>query len=52
MESVNLVDEKRLQGVIRNYSLLQGPSMNFLYYMNEVICNLGQPHKLVVQLFI
>jgi hypothetical protein len=33
MDSVNLLDEKHFQGVIRNYSLPQGPSVNFLYHM-------------------
>jgi hypothetical protein len=31
-ESVNLVNEKRVHGVIRNYSLPQEPFMNFLYH--------------------
>jgi hypothetical protein len=30
--SINLMDGKRVQEVIRNYSLPQGFSMNFLYY--------------------
>jgi hypothetical protein len=32
-ESVNLVDGKYVQGLICNYSLLQGSSMNFLNHM-------------------
>jgi hypothetical protein len=32
MEYVNLVDEKWVQEVIHNYSLPQGPSINFLYH--------------------
>jgi hypothetical protein len=32
MESVNLVDRKRVQGLICNYSLPQGSFMNFLYH--------------------
>jgi hypothetical protein len=33
MESINLVDEKLVQEVIRNYCLSQGPPINFLNHM-------------------
>jgi hypothetical protein len=35
-DSVNLVDEKQIQEVICNYSLSQGPSMNFLYHIDNL----------------
>jgi hypothetical protein len=45
MKSVNLVDGKRFQGVIRNYSLPYEPSMHELFVQHEVICNLGQSQR-------
>jgi len=50
MVSVNFVDEIRLRGMIRNFSLPQRSYNNFLYIPHEVIHNLGQPQEPMVQL--